>query len=104
MREKKNILVSKQSATCVIKLKALADPIRLAVMEALTDSPKHVHELMKIIEVEQSLLSHHLRILREVGLVDAVRDGKAVLYKLASGVEGWSTGKTIHLGCCKLSF
>ena len=92
------------TSTCVSKLKALADPIRLSVMEALMKGPNHVNELMEIVDVEQSLLSHHLRVLREVGLVDAVRDGKAVRYQIASDIEGWSSGKTIHLGCCKLSF
>ena len=103
MTKKKNTTITNPS-TCVVKLKALADPIRLAVMEALMKGPKYVNELMKIIDVEQSLLSHHLRILRDVGLVDAIRDGKAVLYRLSPEVEGWSSGKTMNLGCCKLSF
>ena len=93
-----------QSQACVTKLKALADPIRLSVLETLIQGPKHVNELMKIVNVEQSLLSHHLKVLRDVGLVDSLRDGKAVMYRVARGVTGKSSGKTIHLGCCKLSF
>ena len=89
---------------CATKLKALADPTRLAVIEALMDGPRHVGELVDLLGVEQSLLSHHLRVLREIGLLQAERDGKAVLYALAPGVEGAPADKTLQLGCCQLSF
>ncbi|MEE8524477.1 MAG: metalloregulator ArsR/SmtB family transcription factor [Thermoanaerobaculia bacterium] len=89
-------------ADCADKLKALADVTRLAAMEALMDGPLHVGELATRLRVEQSLLSHHLRVLREMGLLEATRDGKAVLYALAPGVEG--TDRTLQLGCCRLSF
>ncbi len=90
------------SDDCAGKLKALADATRLATMRALMDGPLHVGELAAKLEVEQSLLSHHLRVLREIGLLEATRDGKAVLYALADGVEG--TSQTLKLGCCRLSF
>lgn len=89
---------------CAIKLKALADATRLAVVEALMRGPRHVGDLAGELGVEQSLLSHHLRVLRSVGILAATRDGKAVLYALAPGVEGAPAAKTIHLGCCQLSF
>jgi DNA-binding transcriptional ArsR family regulator len=87
---------------CADKLKALSDATRLAAMEALMDGPLHVGELAARLEVEQSLLSHHLRVLREMGLLEATRDGKAVLYAIAPGVEG--TDRTLELGCCRLAF
>ena len=92
------------SSLCADKLKLLADPTRLAVVESLMEKPKHVNELIRLLSVEQSLLSHHLAILREAGLVEAVRDGKAVLYQLAPGVESATAGKSLDLGCCQLSF
>lgn len=95
---------SQSSASCADKLKILADTTRLAVLEALMEKPKHVSELMDLLHVEQSLLSHHLAQLRDAGLVEARRDGKAVLYQLAQGVSGARRGKAIELGCCQLSF
>ena len=68
------------------------------------EKPKRVNELMDSLDVEQSLLSHHLAQLREAGLVEATREGKAVLYQLASGVTTATTGKALDLGCCQLSF
>ena len=96
--------ISPPSTDCADKLKLLADTTRLAVLESLMDKPKRVGELMDLLGVEQSLLSHHLALLREAGLVEGVRDGKAVLYQLAQGVESATTGKSLDLGCCQLSF
>ena len=90
--------------SCAEKLKVLADTTRLAVLESLMDKPRHVGELMELLGVEQSLLSHHLALLRDAGLVDAIRDGKAVLYQLAPGVAATTSRKSIDIGCCQLSF
>lgn len=68
------------------------------------EGPKHVGELNAVVGVEQSLLSHHLKILREEGFVEATRDGKAVLYTLTPEVQRATSGRAINLGCCLLSF
>lgn len=89
---------------CAHKLKVLADTTRLTVLELLTEGPKHVGEINVLLGLEQSLLSHHLKVLREEGFVRATRDGKAVLYSLTSAVQLTDTGKEIDLGCCLVSF
>lgn len=95
---------SSAASACANKLKALADTTRLATMELLMEGPKRVGELAEELAVEQSLLSHHLRVLREMGLLEAKRDGKAVVYALAPGVEGAMAERTLNLGCCQISF
>jgi ArsR family transcriptional regulator, nickel/cobalt-responsive transcriptional repressor len=90
--------------SCAKMLKVLADDVRLAVIEQLLEGPKHVGEINEQLGVEQTLLSHHLRVLREAGLVRSQRDGKSVLYRLAPAVEGARRGKAIDLGCCLISF
>lgn len=92
------------SQDCAVKLKVLADPTRLAVVEVLMEGPKHVGEINAVLKVDQSLLSHHLKVLRDAGLVEATRDGKSVLYGLAAGVEARGAVRGIDLGCCCLSF
>lgn len=89
---------------CVRKLKILADTTRLGVLETLMEGPKHVKELNAVLGLEQSLLSHHLKVLRDEGFVEATRDGKAVLYSLAPAVQRTNAGTAIDLGCCLLSF
>lgn len=91
-------------AICADKLKVLADPTRLAIVHALMEGPQHVGLLNESIQIGQSLLSHHLKVLRDSGLVTSERDGKAVLYGLAAGVRVSSGSSGIQLGCCVLSF
>jgi ArsR family transcriptional regulator len=88
---------------CASRLKVLADTTRLAVLEILMDGPRHVGELNAFLGLEQSLLSHHLKVLRKEGFVEATREGKAVLYRLAPEIRS-SSERTINLGCCLLSF
>jgi ArsR family transcriptional regulator len=89
---------------CAAKLAVLADPTRLAVMEYLLKRSGTVKEINEGIRIAQNLLSHHLKVLREAGLVVSRREGKAVRYTLARGVETGSTGTGINLGCCSLTF
>ena len=94
----------KQASACAEKLKVLSDPTRMRVLESLRDGPKHVNALMKVLKIEQSLLSHHLQALRAAELVESERDGKGVLYKLASAAALRDNGGKIDLGCCQLTF
>ncbi len=89
---------------CVQRLKVLADRTRLSILGLLMEGPKHVGELNIHLKVEQSLLSHHLKILRQEGFVESTRDGKSVLYQLAQSYKLPSDMKALNLGCCTLSF
>jgi ArsR family transcriptional regulator len=93
-----------QAASCATKLRVLADPTRLAVLELLMKGPLHAGALARGLGVEQSLLSHHLQTLREAGLVVAERDGKSVLYKLAPAATAKGKKDGLDLGCCEVSF
>lgn len=90
--------------SCAGKLKVLADPTRLSVLEILMDGPKHVGAINAVLRIDQTLLSHHLKVLREAGLVETARDGRAVRYRLAVGLASAQEDKAIDLGCCRLSF
>src|SRR5690348_584213 len=90
--------------SCSELLRVLAEETRLAVVRHLITGPKHVGQINEDLNAEQSLLSHHMKVLRDAGLVVAKRDGKAVLYQLAPQLESARRGNAIHLGCCRLSF
>lgn len=96
--------MDKINANCADKLKILADITRLSVLQILMEGPKHVGEINAVLGLEQSLLSHHLKILRQAGLVEATREGKAVLYHFVPTMRQKNAGKTIDLGCCLLTF
>jgi ArsR family transcriptional regulator len=48
----------------------------------VADQPRNVSELTELLDVPQPTVSHHLRILRERGLVVAERDGTSIFYSL----------------------
>jgi DNA-binding transcriptional ArsR family regulator len=89
---------------CAQRLKILADRTRLGILQLLLDGPRYVGDLNLHLQVEQSLLSHHLSILRKAGLVQSRREGPLVLYQLAQGVQPSAQGTALMLGCCTLSF
>lgn len=63
--------------------KALADPTRLSLASVLASADELcVCDLSWIVERAENLVSHHMRLLRSEGLVEARRDGKMVMYSL----------------------
>ena len=63
-------------------LKAMADPLRLQVLEALGGGERCVCELTSELGLAQSKLSFHLKVLREAGLIEARDEGRWVYYSL----------------------
>ena len=66
-------------------LQAVADPIRWAVLSTLAQAPRCVCKLQEQIPIAGNLLSYHLKVLREAGLVTASRRGRWIDYALAPG-------------------
>jgi ArsR family transcriptional regulator, arsenate/arsenite/antimonite-responsive transcriptional repressor len=65
------------------RFKALADPTRVAIVNRLAGADEVcVCDLNAAFELSQPTISHHLRILREAGLVDATRRGTWAYYRL----------------------
>ena len=63
-------------------LRALAAPVRIAIVLHLRESSRCVHELVDALGVPQPLVSQHLRILKAAGVVSGERSGREVLYRL----------------------
>jgi ArsR family transcriptional regulator len=66
--------------------KALSDPTRLAIVEHLATGQHCVCELQTVLELPANLLSHHLRVLREAGVVRDQRRGRWIDYALEPSV------------------
>ncbi len=63
--------------------RGLADPSRLAVLEALRDGRRCVTELVRRTGLSQPNVSAHLACLQDCGLVRGVREGRFVFYEIA---------------------
>lgn len=62
---------------------AMADPRRILLLYAISEKPRNVSELAEYVGISQPAASRHLKILRDRGLVTAVRQGASVEYKLS---------------------
>lgn len=63
-------------------LRALAAPVRIAIVLQLRDADRCVHELVAALDVAQPLISQHLRVLKTAGVVQGDRRGREVVYRL----------------------
>ena len=64
-------------------LKAMAHPLRVAILNLLSENRKMtVTEIHQSLDIEQSTTSHHLGILKDKGVLMSVRDGKYSYYSL----------------------
>jgi len=66
----------------VTTFQTLADPTRLRIVEALLAGEQAVNDLVSAVEIHQSGVSRHLRILTEAGFVRVRPDGPKRLYSL----------------------
>lgn len=74
--------------TLASAFKALGDPTRLRILAVLADGTHCVCEIQEVIDVPGNLLSHHLKVLREAGLIDGERRGRWIDYTLkASAID-----------------
>lgn len=64
-------------------LRALAAPVRIAIVLQLRAGERCVHELVDSLGVTQPLISQHLRVLKTARVVQGERRGREVVYRLA---------------------
>lgn len=64
------------------RFKALSDPHRLRILDRLRGGERCVCELTDVLDAGQSLLSFHLKTLKDAGLVSDRRDGRWMHYAL----------------------
>ena len=70
-------------AVAALRFRALGDDTRIRLLEILATGERTVGELMDATTLGQSLVSHHLRTLRQAGLVRTRRDGRWIHYSVS---------------------
>jgi DNA-binding transcriptional ArsR family regulator len=75
---------------------AVAELRRRDILNFLAMQERSVGEIVEAMEIEQPSVSKHLKVLKDVGLVEARRDGRQMLYKVnAAGIRPlheWTSG------------
>ncbi|WP_431958558.1 ArsR/SmtB family transcription factor [Nocardia lijiangensis] len=82
-------LSAESAAPLAAAFKALSDPIRLRVLSAVASRADHeacVCDLSEGIDVTQPTISHHLKVLREAGLLSSERRASWVYYRVEPAV------------------
>jgi DNA-binding transcriptional ArsR family regulator len=69
-------------ATTTDAFNAVAEPRRRQILDVLVDGERPVNDLVEQLGLAQPLVSKHLRVLREVGLVDVREEGRQRIYRL----------------------
>ncbi len=64
------------------KLRAIAHPMRIAIIDLLNETQMSVTEIYNKLNIEQAAASHHLNILKSKGVLNSKRDGKKIYYSL----------------------
>lgn len=92
---------------CAARLRALADPDRLRIVNCLLNGPQTVGELARRTGSSIFKASHHLKVLRRAQLVTCHKQGKFVEYSLSPEVATCrlrdDRTKTLDLGACQLN-
>ena len=86
--------------SCARRLKALADPERLRIIDLLFAGPRNVSDLAELLDDEIVKVSHHLGVLRRAELVQTRKEGRHVQYALHPDIS--HAPHAIELGCCRL--
>lgn len=92
--------------TCAERLKAVADPDRLRIVNLLLlEGPRNVGQIAKALGEEVVNVSHHLGILRQAGIATNTKQGRYVVYSLHPDVFIAPTGPNdelqLQFGCCQ---
>ncbi len=75
------MLIVPRAATTSDSFNAVAEPRRRAILNYLALQERPVGDIVASLQLAQPSVSKHLRVLRDVGLVEARRDGRHILYR-----------------------
>jgi len=85
-----------------VRLKALADPVRLRLLSVLLDQPGHearTCDLAPLLDLGEPTVNHHLKKMEAAGLLVRERRGVNVNYRLVPDAIH-AVAQTLHVGCC----
>jgi DNA-binding transcriptional ArsR family regulator len=71
-----------RAATTTDAFNAIAEPRRRQILDALAGGEQAVNDLVRALGIAQPQMSKHLRVLREVGAVAVLQDGRRRVYRL----------------------
>ncbi|MBK7844645.1 MAG: winged helix-turn-helix transcriptional regulator [Bdellovibrionales bacterium] len=80
----------------------IGEQSRLQVLAILLLKPSFVEDIRKKLRIEETLLSKHLKALRDSGLVRVTRHGRKILYEINPLVRKGNSKDSLCLDCCDI--
>ena len=82
--KKTKVLIDVAKLQYAVELtRALAHPLRMTILEFIDRNEAiNVNSIYRSLQLEQSITSHHLRILRQANVVSARKEGKLMIYSI----------------------
>ena len=96
------VIAADDALAIALRLKALADPVRVQVMSMLLAAPEDgccTCDLAPVVGLSEATVSHHLKQLRDAGLVEGTRKGTNVFYRPQTAALG-ALCRVIDPACC----
>lgn len=90
------------SISCVEFCKALSDETRQSILKMLQGGEKSVGEIVGAFKISQPTISHHLNVLKNVGLVTSRKQGKQIFYSINQENVEECCGKMVAKFCLEL--
>lgn len=84
------------------RLRCLSDNSRVTILELLWSGARPFSELAEATGLEQSLLSHHLRVLRDAKFVRVAKRGRSTSYEMFPGVKASDSEMLLEFSRCRL--
>lgn len=92
---------------CAKIFRVIGEDTRFRILKTLLSGERCVNDLVRLLKVSQPHVSHHLRILRQCGLVEGTREGQRICYRVSPGILERLPipgEEALELGCCRISF
>jgi len=90
------------SISCVEFCKALSDETRQSILKMLQRREMSVGEIVEGFNISQPTISHHLNVLKNVGLVTSRKEGKQIFYSINQENVEECCGKMVANFCVEL--
>lgn len=96
--------ISKDDAGQAVRFKILSDRNRIRILQLLKEGPRTVTAIVDALCIERTLVSHHLKILRDNEMVVAEKTGRNVHYRIHKSLLSPGSRNSFNFGCCVISF
>lgn len=95
--------IAKGESQQTARFKILSDPNRIRILRILKDQPLTVNHIVEKVGVERTLVSHHLKIMRENKMIVSKKCGRHVFYSIHEDLAA-ECNNSFNFGCCVISF